>query len=481
MLMLAGFGSTFATLFQALAEVHAPLALSVRVVEWACTLAFLTLTLGDLHVAVEAAVAAPDLTLLRAAPLRPRELLALKLGATLPRTLPPLVGIALPAALAFAIVHGALSPAALAFALFVLWVLPMALGSALALPLLRLAPAARLRESLAVLATFAFLAGWIVNAFWIPRLILSTTDPATLLRALPSAPVWSPATWAAHVMLRPDRGMILTCLLACGVAMALASHATTRLLTHVQELATSAAARVVHARARRARTLPLAFLRRDGALAARDWPVLLDALASLALWTLLPLAVLPLAPLPPLELGRAMLVALSVSFGTDVAARALPLERTALAWVRLSPVGSARWVCLRALGVALLALVLVLAATALVCIALGLRGMAALDSLVFAVCAIFTALPTGLCMGALFGDPMWTDPRAMLGMGGRALTAGALLIQAAGWLALSHVLSPAAPLGSIALLVLLICAALVAAGLLALTTLVVERREFPVH
>ncbi|HEY6894366.1 MAG TPA: helix-turn-helix domain-containing protein, partial [Rhodanobacteraceae bacterium] len=82
---------------------------------------------------------------------------------------------------------------------------------------------------------------------------------------------------------------------------------------------------VVRAGARRAATLTRAFLRRDSALLARDWPVALDAFANLALWSLLPLAVLPLAPLPRQELARDMLIALSVSLGHDVAARALQL------------------------------------------------------------------------------------------------------------------------------------------------------------
>jgi hypothetical protein len=83
-----------------------------------------------------------------------------------------------------------------------------------------------------------------------------------------------------------------------------------------------------------------------------------------------------------------------------------------------------------------------------------------------------------MCVGALLGDPAWTDPRAMLGVGGRALAAVALLAQAAVWLWLSHVLSPAEPLAPGVLLALLVAGGLLAAGLLALAAVTLERREF---
>src|SRR5262249_19654474 len=130
-------------------------------------------------------------------------------------------------------------------------------------------------------------------------------------------------------------------------ALALAFASADRLLAQLQSHAASVPARVVRGSVRRAPSLQGAFLRRDLALFSRDWPVLLDLLSRLALWTLLPLALLPVTPLPRAELVRDMLVALTLSLGNDIAGRALPLERHALAWARLSPVGGARWVLRR--------------------------------------------------------------------------------------------------------------------------------------
>ena len=145
---------------------------------------------------------------------------------------------------------------------------------------------------------------------------------------------------------------------------------------------------------------------------------------------------------------------------------------------RLSPVGGARWVRLRALGVAAAGGTALVAATALVSFAFGLDGRAAADVLAFALGAGLTATSTGLAVGAWLGDPAWTDPRAMLGAGGRTVSAAALLAQAAVWLALSHVLSPGAPRPVATSLALLAAATLFASGMLALAARAVDRREF---
>src|SRR5260221_11356427 len=98
------------------------------------------LVLGDLHVAISALVSGPDLERLLAAPLTPRERLAWKLIETLPRTLPPVLGIALPVALAYAGVEGGVHPLALAAGLFALWAGPPRLAAGLAPPPLPLRP-----------------------------------------------------------------------------------------------------------------------------------------------------------------------------------------------------------------------------------------------------------------------------------------------------------------------------------------------------
>lgn len=482
LIMLSAFGATFSTLFQSLADAGAPPTWAARLLGWAFTLAFVMLTLGDLHVVVAALVDSPQLDRMRLAPLSTLHMLAIETVRTLPRTLPPVLGIALPAALAHAHVYGtSVATFALPLALLTLWAVPLGLGTALALVLLRLSPAARLREAIAALATFAFIAGWLVNAFWLPRLASDSASFSAWFRALPEPPAWSPATWAA-VVLDPDARTRLAAMLQCALvslaALAAAAYAATRVLATVQSRAAGTPGRLTPGASRRASTLLLAFLRRDRALVLRDWPVLLDALASVSLWTLLPLAVLPVAPLPRLEIAREMLIALSVSLGNDLAARALPLERTSLAWARLSPVGGARWLRHRAAGLALAGGTVVLVATALTTGALGLPLAAFADVLVFATAAAASAMASGLLIGAMLGDVAWTDPRAMLGAGGRSVAAGVLLSQAALWVALAHYCSPGEPLGITALAPVLILALVHSAIVLAVGARVLERREF---
>jgi hypothetical protein len=483
-LVFAAAGTlVFLALFGAAAEAGVPRAAAEALLAWAFTLAMLMLVLGDLHAVVAAATTDPDLDRLRAAPLTGAQILAWKLVTTLPRTTPPALAVALPATLAFALAWGGVPPAGAALALLLAWAIPLALGTLLALPLLALVPGARLREWLALLATLAFVAGWLANAFWLPRVSLGVPGGdgrvADALAAIPPPPAWWPATWAARAVAgAPARAAEAT--VACGLALLAAAAGSawmaTRLLGVVQARAAGPPARTSGARARPAPTLAAAFLRRDAALASRDWPVALDALAGLALWMLLPLAILPLAPLPPLVLARAMLIALSVSLGHDLAARALPLERDGLHWAHVSPVGAARWVRLRALGVGLAGAAVVAVALAGVGLALRLEPAAWLDAAVFGSASAATAMATGLALGARHGDPAWTDPRAMLGAGGRALSAVAMLAQSAVWLALAHRV-PASGVSPGAAVTLLAAAGVFSAAMLALAAGVVERRE----
>jgi ABC-2 type transport system permease protein len=478
--MIAGaFSVTFMVLFGTLESTAAPTEVRARVLGWAFTFAFVLLALGDLLTVVTAAATAPDLERLLAAPLRARELLLVKFMETLSRTLGPVVSFALPAALCFAASNGGVGIFALLVALLTLWAVPIALGSALAMPLLRLAPAARLRESIAVLATLAFLGGWLANTFWMPRLLVST-DIAARLRAIPPPPYWSPATWAADALARPgERGLeaLAACIGASVGALALALFTAERLLARLQPGAGPAPGTIARGSARRAPTLTGAFLRRDVALFSRDWPVLLDLAARLLLWTLLPLAVLPLTPMPPAELVRTMLVTLTLSLGNDIGTRALPLERHALAWARLSPVGGARWVRYRALGVAFLAISILFAGAALAGAALRLSPLGILDAFAFALPAAATAVGFGLLIGALLAEPEWRDPRAMLGPGGRTVSALVMLSQGAVWVAASHVLGPG-PVGAGWLVTLGLIGAFVAWMLLVITARMLERREY---
>ena len=479
LLLAAASVLALVVMFGSAAAAQVPRSVHVNLLGWAFTLAMLMLVIGDLHAVVSAAVTAPDLDLLRASPLSARDILGLKLAATLPRTLPPVLAIALPAILAFAYVNGSPPVPALLLALTGLWALPLALGTLLAIPLLRLAPAASLREPLALLATLAFIAGWVANTFWVPRLATDTMDLGSALRALPAPPAWSPATWAAHAVAggRHSAGAIASFAGLTLTSVTAAVLVAGALLDTVMSRASGPPSRLTKGSARRAPTLARAFLRRDAALAARDWPVTLDALAGLALWSLLPLAVLPLAPLAPLSIARDMLIALSVSLGHDLAARTLPLERASLAWARLSPVGGARWMRLRALGLGLASFAVVGAAVLIVALVFRLSPAAAADAAVFACAAAITTMSAGMLSGAAFGESAWTDPRAMLAPGGRFVSAIVSVALAGVWVTLAH-LQPASSMAPGLALAMLAGAIGFAALPLALAARALERREY---
>jgi hypothetical protein len=172
-----------------------------------------------------------------------------------------------------------------------------------------------------------------------------------------------------------------------------------------------------------------------------------------------------------------MVIALSVSLGHDFAARALPLERASLAWARLSPVGGARWMRLRALGLGLAALGMVSVAVLIVTLVFRLSPAGAADVAVFACAAAITTLSTGLLSGAKFGESAWTDPRAMLAPGGRLVSAIVSVALAGAWLTFAHrhPATPVSPLTALAMLAAAIAFALIP---LALAARSLERREY---
>jgi hypothetical protein len=120
---------------------------------------------------------------------------------------------------------------------------------------------------------------------------------------------------------------------------------------------------------------------------------------------------------------------------------------------------------------------LLLAAATLVCAIFGLRGSEVVDVLAFGFAAVASATGTGLLVGAALGDPTWTNPRAMLGLGGRNASVWGLLVQASVWVALSHRLSAAEPLPFWALLILVSASLMFALLMLAFAAHVVEHRE----
>ena len=182
-------------------------------------------------------------------------------------------------------------------------------------------------------------------------------------------------------------------------------------------------------------------LQRDLALYLRDWTVMSDIVVAALLWTLLPLAFIPVVPMPPEVLAHTMLVALTVGLGHEVASRALPFERDAIQWLRLAPIRPARWVMSRLPGVLVIALPLYLLGWAAVTFMLRLGPGEAARVLLQGGAALATSIAIGFWVGAAFGDPAWRHPRAMLKGVGRLVAVLLLVGQAALWLALHPILS----------------------------------------
>jgi len=132
-----------------------------------------------------------------------------------------------------------------------------------------------------------------------------------------------------------------------------------------------------------------------------------------------------------------MLLALTVGLGYEVEARSIPFERDGLAWVRLAPVRVGRWMVAKLLGAYALSLPLMLAAGIALAVAFRLPARDWVETACLVVPALGMSVALGLWTGTAFGDPKWTNPRAMLSLSGRLFASLLLLLQAAAWLGLS--------------------------------------------
>jgi hypothetical protein len=393
----------------------------------------------DLHQALAVLVAAPDLDLLRAAPLTSRALATLRMLDALPHSLPLVLTLALPAALGFAGAYGApaAGPWGLALALAALWLPSLGVGLAFALPLARLLPPARARDLLGLLATFALIAAWLVNALLVPRIGLEALAPGAARDALASPPAWLPSVWAAGALATRPVGTALLARLALAslAGLALAWWSTLRHLDAALDRTQDAPRRVPARSGRRvARSWPAAFLARDASLFGRQWTVAADVITASLLWMLLPLLSLSLFPAGDVALARAMLTLLAVGIGYEVGARALALERGGLAWAHLSPLGCSRWVLGRLAGVGLLAVAILLPAGAAVALGFRLPPAVLPDLAERTLCAAAISISLGLLTGAAFADTGWNHPRAMLSLPGRLAGTLLLLLQIGAWL-----------------------------------------------
>jgi hypothetical protein len=406
----------------------------------------------DLQYAVAAVLIDSDLELLRRAPLSPRQLLGLKVIDSLPRTAALIAGVALPACLAYGSAVGlpwwgwGMLPLLLAS----LWAAPLGVGLALGLLLLRLVPARRVRETLAVLSTLVVLGLWLLNSFAMPRLLDTDTDIAARLAQRLTPAAWlvqiSPAHWAAAALTGAREGLPVaawawtTRLVAAALlSLGIAGVAARGLLDDVLARVTSGESRTTRRRVGPRRLAPggfAALLLKDARLFTRDWTVLGDVLTAGLLWTLLPLVASPLHEAPPRLLARFMLVALAVGLGYEIGARTLPFEGAALAWSRLAPLPPWRWNLAKWSGGLVLSLPLIALSAVAVRLALPLDAAGWAQAVIGGLSALVLALAIGLWTGWIFGDPNWTNPRAMLTFSGRVIASGMLLAQAGAWLAL---------------------------------------------
>ena len=193
---------------------------------------FTTTALGtllfDLHATMATLLLAPDLELLRRAPLPARTVLALKLLDALPLSSTMILALAIPTTIAFALAYpGALHVGLAPFVLATLWAIPLGLGVAVAAALVRIAPAALVREAIGLLTTVALTLTWLTNTFLLPRLLsegrMLDGTFRSMLSQFPAPLAASPATWAVEALLAPwPHALVALGLLGVSAALSLA-------------------------------------------------------------------------------------------------------------------------------------------------------------------------------------------------------------------------------------------------------------------
>ena len=408
----------------------------------------------DLHEGVSALLADTDLDLLRRAPIRPHVQLGIKLFDALPRTSLLMVVMIVPAVIAFQATFGlhAWGWLLLPVQALSLWALPFGLGAALAVLMLRIVPARHAREALGLVSSLTLLVLWLANSFLLPRM---AGDPAVLedfrgaLDRLAHGMPHTPGGWLARAIASAASGDLPAALADTARLLAAATAAIACVLLVAHTSLEHVQARIGAAPPRRGRAAPVraaagagprsivaALLARDARLLGRNWTILGDLVTTVVLWTLLPVVLGPVFETSGGLLARAMLIALTVAVASEVAARAVPLERQALMWARLAPVAPARWLAGRLLGAAALSCSLMAAATATSAWALGLGAPELLRVVALVLPALAMALSLGLWAGVAYGDPQWTNPRAMLRPAGRIIATVLIVAQAVAWIAL---------------------------------------------
>ena len=461
-------------LFERMALDGVPLTDASAALGFLLTLAWIGLAVFDLNHAVSGLVLDSDLELLRRAPLRPAAIALLKLLDALPATGTLMLVLAGPAVAAFARAYpiGLAAWLLLPLQAAAVWAIPLALGLSLALLAVRVLPPRMARDAFGVSAAFTLTVLWLANLFMLPRV---TADAGALAQPLVRLGyAWQhvaaglPSFWWAEALrneaalaalpagdgagpmivglLAWNALLITVALLSLAILAAVATHHLEPVLSAVADRpGRKLSARRDAPTARFGGGLIRAVLRRDAHLIARDWPVLSDVAIASLLWVLLPLVAVPLGDVGPASLAIAMVVTLAVALGYEVAARSVPFEREGLLWTRLAPVDPARWAIAKLLGAAAFA-VPVLVFAALVVGTVLRPGWASLaPATLVTLSALTTSLALGVWTGLRFGDPRWTNPRAMLRLGGRLLATIGVMVQLVGWLVFLILTGPGGP------------------------------------
>jgi hypothetical protein len=459
MLLLAVlFGTGLSALFGSLAAGGAGPADTVPILAVVLTAALTGMLVFDVHHAVASMLLDPDLEWLRRAPLRARAMFGVKLFDSLPRTGALLVVLALPAMLSWADRYPVpawtfvLWPVWLA----ALWAIPMGLGTALGMLLLKLVPVHAARPVLGLLSTLTLVLLWMANSFLLPQIVEQGESLAASLEGSGAIAPWLAAISPGHgiALSMSDaatgeaRGALIGTLwlgtlgiLSLALA-ALSASVTFGALQGALAAPTGLGRKGRGVSGRRTRRTPAhgpagvtrAVIVRDLRLFLRDWTVLGDILTAALLWTLLPVLSTRLLTTTPALMVRAMLVALTVGLGYEIAARAVPFERRAIVWARLAPVSPGGWIRAKWLATAVIALPVFLIVTLILAWLVPISATEWVGTLSTGLSALAVALSLGLLTGLYFGDPDWTNPRAMLTVTGRIVATGLLLAQAIGWL-----------------------------------------------
>lgn len=440
-----GLGEAFASIAAAGSSEEA----RVGMLALALTGALVALLAFDVDDVVRTLLLDPDLDLLRRAPRPASTLLAIKAIDAAPRTLLPLLVLAVPAIAVYLGDRPApFAGAAVAvLVLVVLWAATLAAGVALSLAILSVVPAARAREALGVVSTLVFLGLWLFGTLVLPRAIAPGSGHSLTPTLETAAHGASPSAAAARAIAAAAGGataragwdFVFLVAIGLGAAGLVALAGRFALAGALERIAGASAAvprmsATVRPRGPWAHDGKVrAILRRDGRMLRRSWTIVGDLLVASLLWALLPLLGFTRGEVPEPTLVRMAVLTIAVGLGYEVGARSIPFERRAGFWARVTPVGRRRYCGAKLAGATLVAAPIVLVVGTVLFIFAGVEPGSAARMAAPILGSLILSQSTGIWAGAVFGDPDWINPRAMLRFSGRMVAAVLVVLQLALW------------------------------------------------